>query len=203
MRNEAVPVGRPRDPELERAILDSAVEVVVESGFAAARVEEIARRAGTGKAAIYRRWAGKTELVVAAAEHLQADVTVPDEGSLREDLVICVRHYVSPDARAALVLANVLAEASRDGEVRGAATEVIGRPPARALRTVIERAVARGDVDPSVPVDLIASIVPSVAFRQVVLEHRGLDEPTAVALVDDVLLPALGVRSGRGGSGAH
>ena len=48
---------------LEQAILDATVEVVAQSGFAAAKLEDIARRAGTGKAAIYRRWASKTALV--------------------------------------------------------------------------------------------------------------------------------------------
>jgi AcrR family transcriptional regulator len=187
-------MGRPRDPVLERAILDATVDVVVENGFAAAKLEEIAKRAGTGKAAIYRRWASKTELVIAAAVHLQADVAIPGEGSLRGDLLVCVRHCISPDARAALVLANVLAEAPRDGELRDAASASIGRPPADALRAVIERWIDRGAVDPSVPVELVAALVPSVAFHRVALRYEGLDERTAVALVDDVLLPALGVR---------
>jgi hypothetical protein len=44
-----------------------------------------------------------------------------------------------------------------------------------------------------VPVDLLAALVPAVAFHRVALLHEGLDETTAVAMVDDVLLPALGV----------
>jgi AcrR family transcriptional regulator len=187
-------VGRPRDPVLEQAILDATVDVVVENGFAAAKLDEIARRAGTGKAAIYRRWAGKTELVIAAAQNLQAEVAIPDKGSLREDLLVCVRHYVSPNARAALVLANVLAEAPRNDGVRDAASASIGRPAADAVRTVIDRWIDRGVVDPSVPVDLVASLVPAVAFHRVALRHEGLDETSAVAMVDNVLLPALGVR---------
>ncbi|WP_290051886.1 TetR/AcrR family transcriptional regulator [Amycolatopsis solani] len=189
-------VGRPRDPVLEQAILDAAVDVVVERGFAAAKLDEIARRAGTGKAAIYRRWAGKTALVIAAAQHLQADLSIPDEGTLREDLLGCVRHYVSPNAKAVLVLAKVIAEMPRDGELRDAAGASIGRPAADALRAVIERWVERGAVDPAVPVDLVASLVPAVAFHRVALRHEGLDEATAVAMVDNVLLPALGVRRG-------
>lgn len=184
-------MGRPRDQALEQAILDATIEVVMSNGFAAARLDEIAKRAGTGKAAIYRRWDTKTALVIAAAESLQADVVIPDEGSLRADLLACVRHYVSPDARAALVLANVLAEALRDDELREAATTSIGRPPAQALRTVIERWIDRGELDPHTPVDLIASLVPSVAFHRVALLHRPLDEATALQLVDEVLLPAL------------
>jgi AcrR family transcriptional regulator len=196
-------VGRPRDPVLEQAILDATVEVVVGSGFSAAKVDEIARRARTGKAAIYRRWPTKTALVIAAAQRLQGDVAVPDEGSLREDLLACVRHYVSPDARTALILANVLAEAQQDPELREATITSIGQPPMEALRTVVERWIGRGEVDPSVPVDLVVSVAPSVAFHRVVVLHQALDDTTAVALVDGVLLPALGVPriSGSGRTG--
>ncbi|WP_033340906.1 TetR/AcrR family transcriptional regulator [Catenuloplanes japonicus] len=190
------PTGRPRDPVLEQAILNATVEVVARSGFAAAKLEDIAKRAGTGKAAIYRRWPSKTALVVAAAENLQSPVAIPDTGSLREDLLGCVRHYITPSARAALALATVLAEASRNTELRDAAQAAIGQPPVEALRAVLARWIARGAVDPATPVDLIAGLVPAVAFHRVALLHQGLDEATAVALVDDVLLPALHAPAG-------
>ncbi|WP_203779447.1 TetR/AcrR family transcriptional regulator [Actinoplanes philippinensis] len=190
-------LGRPRDPDLEQAILDATVEVILQRGYSATKLDEIARRAGTGKAAIYRRWASKTDLVIAAAQSLQAEVTLPDEGSLRDDLLVCVRHYVTPTARAALVLANVLNEMPHDDDVREAAIASIARPAAQALRTVIDRWIAGGAVDPAVPAGLVASIVPSMAFHRVALLRQGLDEETAVALVDSVLLPALGVATPR------
>jgi AcrR family transcriptional regulator len=193
-RVEESSVGRPRDPALEQAILAATVEVVVRAGFSAAKLEEIARRAGTGKAAIYRRWPSKTALVIAAVRSLQTEAEPAECGSLREDLLFCARHYVSADVRAADVLAKVLAELPHNGELREAAIASIGRPAADALRTVIERWIALGEIDPATPVDLVASIVPSVAFHRVALLQQGLDEATVVALVDDVLLPALSVR---------
>jgi hypothetical protein len=92
------------------------------------------------------------------------------------------------------MLAQVLAEAPRNSEVRDAAIASIGWPAVNALRMVIDRWIERGDIDASVPTDLIASLVPSVAFHRVALLHQGLDESTVVALVDDVLLPALRAR---------
>ncbi|WP_255826153.1 TetR/AcrR family transcriptional regulator [Amycolatopsis sp. GM8] len=191
------PAGRPRDPALEQAILDATVDIIVRRGLSGATVEEVARQAGTGKAAVYRRWPSKTALVVAAVRALQADVSVPDTGSLREDLLACARHYTAGNERAAMLLANLLSEASRDTELREAASEAIGQPPAVALRSVVERWIERGEVDPSAPVDVLVGIIPSFAFRQVVTRGRTLDQTTAVVLVDHVLLPALRYSPGR------
>ncbi|MGH8922513.1 MAG: helix-turn-helix domain-containing protein, partial [Actinomycetes bacterium] len=73
----AAPTGRPRDPALEQAILDATVDLIARRGLSGTSVAEVARRAGTGKAAVYRRWPSKTALVVAAVRTLQARATVP------------------------------------------------------------------------------------------------------------------------------
>jgi len=156
----------------------------------------VGRQAGTGKAAVYRRWPSKTALVVAAVRAAQTDALVPDAGSLREDLLACARHYATGNERAATLLATLLGEAARDAELREAAFEAIGNPPVAALRSVVERWVERGEVDPPAPVDVLVDVIPSYAFRQVLTRGRALDESTAAALVDRVLLPALRHRPG-------
>src|SRR5215475_466986 len=102
--------GRPRDPALEAAILDATQDLLIEHGFAATTVEAVARAAGTGKAAVYRRWPAKIDLVVAAVQALQSPPSVPDTGTLRGDLLACADHFVQADRRPALVLAGVLNE---------------------------------------------------------------------------------------------
>ena len=79
--------GRPRDPAVDEAILTATLEVVTDLGFGGLTVEAVAAKAGVGKATIYRRWSTKEELVVAVAEELMSHETLPDTGSLREDLV--------------------------------------------------------------------------------------------------------------------
>jgi AcrR family transcriptional regulator len=190
-QTESPSAGRPRDPALDRGILDATADVVARRGLSGTTIEEVARRAGTGKAAVYRRWPSKTELVIAAARALQAEVAIPDTGSLRGDLLACSRHYTSGDERATMMLANILREASGETSLREAAFEAIGRPPADALRTVIERWIAHGDIDATVPVDLLTGIIPSFAFRHLAIHGTTMTPATARSLVDDVLLPAL------------
>ena len=58
------PGGRPRDPQVDAAITRSALELLIERGAAATSIEQVAQRANITKATVYRRFAGKTELLV-------------------------------------------------------------------------------------------------------------------------------------------
>src|SRR5580693_5435053 len=80
---------RRRGPELESALLEAAWNELVEVGFAGLTMESVAARARTGVAVLYRRWANKDELVLAALEHYRHahPVGTPDTGSLRGDLL--------------------------------------------------------------------------------------------------------------------
>ena len=186
--------GRPRDPEVDASILRATQDLLISHGFEGMTVEMVARAAGSGKAAVYRRWPGKSALVVAAVRAMHGSDAPPDTGTLRGDLLECSLHYARGDDRTALVMAGLLTAASRDPELRAAATEAIGAPRAAMFRAVIARWIDRGAVAPEVPVDVIASIVPSIAFGRVVMTRRLIDEATAVQIVDGVLLPALGAR---------
>ncbi|MFC4500291.1 MULTISPECIES: TetR/AcrR family transcriptional regulator [Streptomyces] len=183
--------GRPRHPELDQAILHATVDIVVLRGFVGATVEAIARQAGTGKGAVYRRWPDKISLVIAAMRARVYEVAVPDTGSLREDLRTCVLHYAWGDRHGARFLANVLSEAPRDTALLEAAVEAMEGAPSTALQSVIRRWVARGEIAPSVPVELLTTLVSALALRQVLLHGRCIDTGTVADLVDHVLLPAL------------
>jgi AcrR family transcriptional regulator len=81
--------GRPRDPQVDAAIRKAAVELLVEEGYARMSIEGVAERAGVGKAAIYRRWDGKTALVVDAIHELVAPkVDWPHTDDIRADLEV-------------------------------------------------------------------------------------------------------------------
>ena len=183
--------GRPRVPSLGDRILTATRALLVEQGYAGMTLDGVAAAAGCGKSAIYRRFDGKAQLVVAAVKQLQAPWPVPDTGSLRDDLLACAMHYARADEQASAVLARLLAELGRDPELYDVAYQTIGRPPVAALISVIDRAKERGDARDDAPTELIAGIVPSVAFGSVTLQGRSLEPATIERLVDDVLLPAL------------
>jgi len=99
-------IGRPRDPRIDSAVLRSTVDLLGETGYAELSVDAIARRAGTSKPAIYRRWPSKAHLVHEAVFPLSDATDLPDTGSLAGDVREMVRRTVTvlttPAARAAL-----------------------------------------------------------------------------------------------------
>src|SRR3954464_8140062 len=88
--------GRPRDPRADRAIVAATLELIAAVGVSDFRMEDVAARAGVGKAAIYRRYASKDELVTAAVAALVSEIDVPDTGSARGGLLPLGAHPRAP-----------------------------------------------------------------------------------------------------------
>ncbi len=81
------PVGRPSDADVTRRILEATISLVAESGYGDLKLERVAKRAGCGKTAIYRRYSDKADLVAAAAMSVLALGELPNTGSLAGDLL--------------------------------------------------------------------------------------------------------------------
>src|SRR5260221_13849776 len=82
--------GRPRSEQADRAIIDATLEMFAESGPDGLCIEQVAARAGVGKATIYRRWPGKEDLLLDALAALKTPLPQPRGRSVREDLVAVV-----------------------------------------------------------------------------------------------------------------
>ena len=77
---------------LERAIYDAVLAEMAEHGFDLLTLEGVARRAGTGKSTLYRRWPAKLDLVVETFQQtLPGPDSVPVTSDLRSDLLGCLR----------------------------------------------------------------------------------------------------------------
>lgn len=81
-------IGARRSPETEAAVKAAARDLLAEKGYAGFSIEEVARRAGAGKPTIYRWWPNKADLFIDVyGAEKDAAIPVPDEGSLRADLL--------------------------------------------------------------------------------------------------------------------
>src|ERR1700734_4534515 len=79
--------GRPRSEQAEQAILEAAIEAVGDRGIDGVSCEDVAARAGVGKATLYRRWPGKEDLLIAAFAAMRRPLPEPLGESVREDLI--------------------------------------------------------------------------------------------------------------------
>src|SRR5690242_13674535 len=79
--------GRPRDPHIEDRVFDAVMHVFWETGWSAFTLDAVARRAGVGREALYRRWPSKEALLLQALEAKGPLARPIDTGTLRGDLV--------------------------------------------------------------------------------------------------------------------
>src|SRR6266542_5323782 len=107
---------RRRGETLERAIFEAALDQLQAVGYPGATMEGIAACAHTGKAALYRRWPRKEDLIVDALEHaLPALADLPDYGNLRDDLLEVLRRITAMvNSPTGCALQTLLAETDRE-----------------------------------------------------------------------------------------
>jgi AcrR family transcriptional regulator len=183
---------RRRGEELEHAILDAAWAELHEVGYAKLTIERVAARAGTSKPVIYRRWAGRAELVLAAWTHRSPKPQpMPDTGSLRTDLItLFTRIAVRVDAILGEIIAGVMGEVFRDPEAAQIMRSNL-RMSIPGVVVIIDRAVERGEL-PAVEVPPRIARLPRDLIRNEAEQTGGAVPRDVIAeLVDDVYLPLL------------
>lgn len=140
--------GRPRDPGTDHRITAAAAELMMERGFDKMTVDDVASRAGVGKATVYRRWPSKDDLAVAAMQEIySAELPDPDTGAIATDLAQSYRNvlsFVSSPGGAAFLRMSI-AESIRDPRISALYRESSERAEKQACQ-MYERAIERGEV---------------------------------------------------------
>jgi len=158
--------GRPRDPDIDRSILQATLLLLRDRGYAGMSVEGVAAAAGVGKTAIYRRYPSKAELAAAAVRSLRDDSgPPPNTGSARADIVEMMAGFQPALERAGFAMIGaLLTEERRNPGLLETFRMRIFRPRRREAIKVLQRGVERGeirmDADLDVAVDaLIGSVL--------------------------------------------
>lgn len=142
--------GRPRSVAADAAILAATRAALVELGWSGLTLGDVAMRAGVAKTTLYRRWAGKNELVVDAVAELFDELELPDSGSLAADIEGVVFQFATilarPEAKSGLMA--VLAESQFDDALRERIRDSIVNRQKRLVLEGRARAQARGELPP-------------------------------------------------------
>ncbi|MGH3319583.1 MAG: TetR/AcrR family transcriptional regulator [Streptosporangiaceae bacterium] len=199
---------RRRGAELEAALLDAAWDELVEVGFAKLTMESVASRASTGIAVLYRRWANKDELVLAALEHYlnTHPVDVPDTGTLRGDLLAALTGM--SEARAgffAIAVATAFSglRAGTGLTLAQGRDRIIGDQRLSRVRTIYQRAHDRGEID----LERIPSAVLAMPFdlvrHDLLMDLKPLKPTRIQSIIDELFLPLVhNHHNGPGSAGA-
>jgi AcrR family transcriptional regulator len=171
-------MSRTKDPDTGRRILAATVELMCQMGIDRMSVEQVAALSGAAKTSIYRRWPTKAALVIDAVSSVMNPPVTPDTGSLRDDLVAYFTALTSDprsDLMTRLFLA-ILDTAQRDPELDRLRMEIVANRR-RPVRTVLELAQLRGQINSSIDIDLATELLLSVAtYRRFVLREPLLDD---------------------------
>jgi AcrR family transcriptional regulator len=183
---------RRRGKVLEQAIHRATLDELVASGYARLSMEAVAAGAQTGKAAVYRRWASKEELVLGAMRAtLPPFGPVPDTGSLRGDLLELMQRaraaMVSLPGCAARVIMGEL-DHERARPFLGLMNECVTDPGKAMMLEVLRRGAERGEVRAEAVTPLVADVAPALMLYRAKMQGPPT-EADVVALVDEVMLP--------------
>jgi len=152
--------GRPRSTSADRAIVAATLGLLEEAGYAHLTMAGVAEAAGVSTATLYRRWASKQDLVVAALGAVVPDQPPPDTGSLEGDLREVLRRIVHGlSGERGRILLGVASEVARHPALADAVRARFGAPARANVGEMLERAARRGEIPPPSDVQAAVSVV--------------------------------------------
>jgi len=187
--------GRPRSERAEQAILDATLDAIGECGIEGVRCEDVAARAGVGKATLYRRWQGKEELLIAAFASLKSPLPEPRGDSVREDLtaMLAVMAADADDPRYAQQFALLHGEEQRYPLLVARYRDEVAEPRRELIRSVLRRGIETGELRPDTDIE-----VAMLALTGAVMARGKHDitpaEPGFAGRVVDELIRGIGAR---------
>lgn len=183
--------GRPRDPEVDSAIVSAALQLLADGGYEALTIEAVAASAGVGKASVYRRYAGKEALVVEAVASLIEPAEQVEGAGVRDELVALLEavRRKSDSSLAGRIFPRLLGAAADNPELMARYRVQVLDPRRQRFLGVLARGVQEGLVRPDVDLHHAADlIVGPMAYRNLIRTDPPPGPDLAARIVDDVLL---------------
>lgn len=162
-------------------------------------MEAVARRAGVGKSALYRRWSSKQDMALAVLGELGAAAfTMPDTGSLYGDLEALMRSMAAwfNYPRIAPIMADLIAETTRDPGL-GDAVQTMIRAPRQAqaqaqAQVIFDHAIARGEMRPTIDPEVVLELIPSMIYWRNIVRAQTISDdyiPNLITTIAHGLTP--------------
>jgi AcrR family transcriptional regulator len=182
--------GRRRGDTLEEAILDAAWAELLDHGYAGFTMEGVAKRAGTSRPVLARRWESRSDLAVAAIANYNKNnpIEAPDLGNVRAELIILLQKLSDRGTRTMtrvlfsmhdyFVETNSSLADLRERSVGGS-----------KLHEVLKRGIARGELDRSKMTPRISSLPLDLLRHEVMMTRKPVSSALIVEIIDTIFLP--------------
>ncbi len=185
-------------PEVTQAITDAVLTELAEQGYGRLSMEAVAKRAGVGKSALYRRWRSKQEMVTAVvAEFSVTRAEIEDTGSLRGDLRSTMQAVLDwlTHPLFSRILPDLVAEGTRNPEVAESSRTSIGGPRRDLAEVMLRRAIARGELPVDLDLELALDVLAAPIYWRLVVRQAPAERDYLDRLVE-YALRALGAQGG-------
>ena len=191
---QSAPTGsrsRRRGEVLERALYEATLAELAEAGYGGLTMEGIAARAHTGKAALYRRWATKCELVHAALVFALPPVPEPRSGrSAKENLLaMFTAHRDMLAGKTAFPGLDIIHQLLHEPEMRAIFADAVVSPRLKIVELILQAAIDCGDIDPATVTPLTARVGPALINQHFLLTGEPPNR-RELALIVDTVIPA-------------
>jgi AcrR family transcriptional regulator len=169
--------GRPRSERAEQSIIEATIEALAERGIDGVHCEDVAARAGVGKATLYRRWGGKEDLLIAAFAAMKHPLPEPRGESVRADLValLAVIAADADDPRFAQQYALLHGAGERYPRLVARYRGQVVEPRRELVRVVLRRGIETGELRADIDVEVAMLMLTGAVMA------RGKHEPTPAA----------------------
>ena len=192
--------GRPRDRRVTDALQQAVFDELADTGFGGLTMDAVARRAGVGKSALYRRWPSKVDMTADLMRTLSVSTDpAPDTGSLAGDVAALLAEVTAwlTDPRVRRVYPDLLAQAQRHPVLADALMDYVGRPRRARGHAVLDRAAQRGEVAADADQELILDATAALVFWRLI----ALGRPVTEAHLHRVAAAICAMARGTGGGG--
>ncbi len=196
-RGSIRPPGRPRSEQARLAILRSTLQLLGKQGFSDLTIEEVAGRAGVGKATVYRWWPSKAALIADAfASSTSRRLHFPDTGYVFTDLSQQMHQLIKVfNGRRGRIVSAMLAGGQSDRKVISAFRERFLWPRRYEAYATLRRAIARGELGQDCDMDLLLDSLYGPIYMRFLIRHQALTPEFADSLCRVVLKGALAGRT--------
>lgn len=183
-----------RGPALDErttAVIQAAFfEELAAVGYGRLSVDSIVKRAGVSKAAVYRRWPSKADMVAAMiAQVATGTVEMPNTGSLQGDLVAFLNatHDAMRHPMAARIIPAILSEAGRDDALAAMLRATVEAPRRAYAERMLCRAIERGELPADCDMDLSLDLMIGTLYFRALVRQQDLDRPAIQRLADSTI----------------
>ena len=181
--------GRPRSELSRRAIIEATISILESEGYENLKIIDVARLAGVGKQTIYRWWRSKAELVIEAVlEETAKHISVPDTGSIREDLRQLIRAscYRLRNTSSGTIIVGLLMAGRKDAATLKIFREQFIEARRDVIRKIFKRYQNNHEIKAETNIELIMDLIFGAIWYRLLMEHAPLDEQFANDLIDHI-----------------